>query len=466
MNHQGHNGPPSHRGHHLGWEPESQNHHRPPIDHGGDHSHKHRSQSQPHLEQNPNAPPPKWHSYKMLVDPEIHRGAPKMMRYDGAIVPGNPHHVSPTVLDPRNKLPSALWKRMEAMDLPVPRFKIDENYVGEPPKVEVTVENMNDNIDKQFLLRMIEKCGVIEDVKIYYHPITGKHLGLAHLCFEEVKSAKESVKFLHGRTVMGQQLNCYIDPLAKSCLKMYTDLTEEKQPEPDPEPEPEIDPHLPVPVETLTGRPPPPLGQPMQEPYLGGRNEQYSPGDKHDWGHHNYPPPRRESREDPRDQRHPRDPRDPRRLSHDHDNRHSRDFAREGSHEIIADNSGMQVDNSIASVPPFQADIDDKYQPTVFDPNYWQQEAQKYAASVAGAAIVPGHQAAVATPSLESRLNAMAAELPAGIFFYKISFMSNTLCQNDSLLYQLSQNRTADVRGNLPKLYMFRTRFIFQKESM
>ena len=34
MNHQGHNGPPSHRGHHLGWEPESQNHHRPPIDHG------------------------------------------------------------------------------------------------------------------------------------------------------------------------------------------------------------------------------------------------------------------------------------------------------------------------------------------------------------------------------------------------------------------------------------------------
>ena len=166
----------------------------------------------------------------MLVDPEIHRGAPKMMRYDGAIVPGNPHHVSPSVLDPRNKLPSALWKRMEAMDLPVPRFKIDENYVGEPPKVEVTVENMNDNIDKQFLLRMIEKCGVIEDVKIYYHPNTGKHLGLAHLCFEEVKSAKESVKFLHGRTVMGQQLNCYIDPLAKSCLKMYTDLTEEKQP--------------------------------------------------------------------------------------------------------------------------------------------------------------------------------------------------------------------------------------------
>merc|ERR1719331_3522043 len=98
-----------------------------------------------------------------------------MMRYDGAIVPGNPHHVSPSVLDPRNKLPSALWKRMEAMDLPVPRFKIDENYVGEPPKVEVTVENMNDNVDKQFLHNMIAKYGPYEEMHIYYHPAKRKH---------------------------------------------------------------------------------------------------------------------------------------------------------------------------------------------------------------------------------------------------------------------------------------------------
>ena len=31
-----------------------------------------------------------------------------------------------------------------------------------------------------------------------------KHLGLARLVFEEVKSAKECVKHLHGRSVMGQ----------------------------------------------------------------------------------------------------------------------------------------------------------------------------------------------------------------------------------------------------------------------
>lgn len=47
-----------------------------------------------------------------------------MVRYDGATVPGNPHHVPPTPSDPRKKLPSALWKRLESMDLPVPRFKV------------------------------------------------------------------------------------------------------------------------------------------------------------------------------------------------------------------------------------------------------------------------------------------------------------------------------------------------------
>ena len=124
-------------------------------------------------------------------------------------------------------------------------------------------------------------------------------------------------------------------------------------PEPEPEPEPEEESHLPIPVETLTGLPPPPLGHPMQEPY--GRKEQYSPGDKHDWAHHHYPAPRRESREDPRDHHpHPRDPRDhrdPRRLSHDHDRRQSRDL-RESSHEHVQSIddrvSNMQIDNNSA----------------------------------------------------------------------------------------------------------------------
>ena len=41
---------------------------------------------------------------------------------------------------------------MEDLDLPIPRMVIDDNYVGEPPKVEVTMDNLNDNIEI-YLLR-------------------------------------------------------------------------------------------------------------------------------------------------------------------------------------------------------------------------------------------------------------------------------------------------------------------------
>ena len=60
----------------------------------------------------------------MLIDPMIHQGAPKQVRYDGNVVPGNPHAIPPTPSDPRKKLPSALWRRLEAMEIPVPRFVV------------------------------------------------------------------------------------------------------------------------------------------------------------------------------------------------------------------------------------------------------------------------------------------------------------------------------------------------------
>jgi len=47
-----------------------------------------------------------------------------MIRYDGLFVPGDPMHIPPTPKDPRTKLPHALWKRFDSMELPVPRFKV------------------------------------------------------------------------------------------------------------------------------------------------------------------------------------------------------------------------------------------------------------------------------------------------------------------------------------------------------
>ena len=51
-----------------------------------------------------------------------------MIRYDGTVVPGNPHHVPPTPSDPRTYRNisgnSALWRRLEPMELTVPRLKV------------------------------------------------------------------------------------------------------------------------------------------------------------------------------------------------------------------------------------------------------------------------------------------------------------------------------------------------------
>ncbi|KAK6640665.1 hypothetical protein RUM44_012362 [Polyplax serrata] len=167
-------------------------------------------------------------NYKMLADPFIVKGAAKLYRYDG-LVPGDPSYPPVTPKDPRPPL-TWIWARMETLDLPVPRFKIDLNYVGEPPSLEVTVSNLNDNIDKQFLTDMVNKFGEQEELVIYYHPVTNKHLGLARIVFMEVASAKQCVASLNNKSVMGKQLQVFLDPFGEECRKKYTDLTTEKKP--------------------------------------------------------------------------------------------------------------------------------------------------------------------------------------------------------------------------------------------
>jgi len=58
----------------------------------------------------------------------------------------------------------------------------------------------------------IKKFGVVEDLKIYYHPTTNKHLGLARLVFEDTKAAEACVNKLHNTSVMGKILRVFLDP--------------------------------------------------------------------------------------------------------------------------------------------------------------------------------------------------------------------------------------------------------------
>lgn len=84
------------------------------------------------------------------------------------------------------------------------RFKIDENYIGEPPALEITINNLNDNIDKGFLSKMITDLGEFDELNVYYHPGNHRHLGLARIVFQSVRSATLCIEKFNGKSVMGK----------------------------------------------------------------------------------------------------------------------------------------------------------------------------------------------------------------------------------------------------------------------
>ncbi|GJQ80667.1 hypothetical protein Trydic_g9251 [Trypoxylus dichotomus] len=189
--------------------------------------------SQSHL------PPKQPKNYKLIVDPFLVKGAAKLYRYDGNVPDGPCAPVIPR--DPRSHL-TRIWTRLEVLDLPIPRFKIDSNYVGEPPSIEVTIFQLNDNIDKQFLRDMVQKYGVVEELFIYYHPMTNKHLGIGRVVFETVKGAKLCVEKLNSTSVMGKILQVFLDPFGDKCKQKFEECTVEKKPvveEKPPKPEPD-----------------------------------------------------------------------------------------------------------------------------------------------------------------------------------------------------------------------------------
>ena len=47
-----------------------------------------------------------------------------------------------------------------------------------PPPNEVTFTNLNDNINRDFLEKMCDPFGKMEEVKIYFNPKTKKHMGI------------------------------------------------------------------------------------------------------------------------------------------------------------------------------------------------------------------------------------------------------------------------------------------------
>lgn len=109
------------------------------------------------------------------------------------------------------------------------RFKIDEHYVGEPPAVEITITNMNDNVDENFLRNLLQKCGPTEEQTIYRHPRTQRRLGIARIVFIDVKSARACIERYNQQSVMGNVMNVFHDAFGEKCKKLLHDASGDKK---------------------------------------------------------------------------------------------------------------------------------------------------------------------------------------------------------------------------------------------
>ncbi|XP_052463294.1 histone-lysine N-methyltransferase SETD1B-A isoform X4 [Carassius gibelio] len=164
-----------------------------------------------------------WRSYKLIIDPALKKGSHKLYRYDGQTfnVPNPGMPPVDIVRDPRI---GRLWTKYKETDLPVPKFKIDECYIGRVPPKEVTFAKLNDNVREGFLTDMCKKFGEIEEVEILYNPKNKKHLGIAKVVFGTVKAAKDAVQNLHNTSVMGNIIHVELDPKGENRLRYFQRL--------------------------------------------------------------------------------------------------------------------------------------------------------------------------------------------------------------------------------------------------
>ena len=91
------------------------------------------------------------------------------------------------------------------------QFVIDDHYIGEPPEIQVSIENLNDNIDEKFLSNELRKMGELRSVEILKHPQTKAHLGMAKVQFISKRSAQACVETYNGKQLMGRRLFVYKD---------------------------------------------------------------------------------------------------------------------------------------------------------------------------------------------------------------------------------------------------------------
>jgi len=171
--------------------------------------------------------------FKLLVDPLLEKGKTKLIRYQGGLRyrPETAKKETVVVSDPRTRK----FFPKEHHDLRVPRFTIDEHSTDDLPPVEITFSNLNDNVTEDFLGRMCVNYGKLERLKVYFHPSSKKHMGLAKVIFRSIKSAANCLKGVNKTSVMGNVISAVIDSKGEELKRLHRQIMEKDAPPPLPD---------------------------------------------------------------------------------------------------------------------------------------------------------------------------------------------------------------------------------------
>ncbi|KAL5257106.1 hypothetical protein ACHWQZ_G012141 [Mnemiopsis leidyi] len=158
-------------------------------------------------------------NWKLIIDPVIKgKGHTKVIRYGGTL--DGPDEKPAVVKDPR----FGSIMRQKEIDLKMPKFKYDKWSVGSPPMKSIFIYGLNDNVNQEFLTGLFQPLGSIDQLKVYYHPKTRKHLGIAFVSFSKSSVTKEVLAKFHGTSIMGNTVNIKPDPLCQITKKVLDKL--------------------------------------------------------------------------------------------------------------------------------------------------------------------------------------------------------------------------------------------------
>lgn len=158
-------------------------------------------------------------NWKLMIDPVIKgKGHTKVIRYGGTL--DGPDEKPAVIKDPR----FGSIMRQKEVDLKMPKFKYDKWSVGSPPMKSIFIYGLNDNINQEFLTSIFQPHGSIDQLKVYYHPKSRKHLGIAFVSFSKSSVTKEILAKYHGTQIMGNTVTIKPDPLCQITKKVLDKL--------------------------------------------------------------------------------------------------------------------------------------------------------------------------------------------------------------------------------------------------